>query len=92
MVDLYKEIDFTEELGNVPELESYLKTKAKEVQDELPSDYIKKPFLDRSFDEFLIIAGLPIAEAAKVENFRTFFKAKILSQLDILDTIEKIEF
>lgn len=54
MVDLYKEIDFTEELGNVPELESYLKTKAKEVQEELPSDYIKKPFLDRSFDEFLI--------------------------------------
>jgi len=35
---------------------------------------------------------LPIAEASKVENFRTFFKAKILSQLDILDTIEKIEF
>lgn len=40
----------------------------------------------------LLVSGLPVAEAAKVENFRTFFKGKILSQLDILDTIEKIEF
>lgn len=40
MVDLYKEIDFSKELKQTPELESFLKTKAKEVQEELASDYI----------------------------------------------------
>lgn len=54
MVDLYKEIDFSKELKEVPELETFLKVKAKEIQDDLTSDHIKKPFLERSFNEFLI--------------------------------------
>lgn len=31
MVDLYKEIDFSRELRDAPEMESFLKEKAKEV-------------------------------------------------------------
>lgn len=84
MVDLYKEIDYSQELQSLPELESYLKAKSKEFQEDLSSDKIKKPFLERSFNEFIIVVGLPNAEASKTESFKTFFKSTILSKLNLM--------
>lgn len=54
MVDLYKEIDFSDKLKVNRDLEPFLKEEAKLIQEELAMDHLKKPFLDRSFDEFII--------------------------------------
>ncbi|KAL4443207.1 hypothetical protein ABPG74_002274 [Tetrahymena malaccensis] len=92
MVDLYKEIDFSQELKETPGLEPFLKAKAKEEQEELSSNQIQKPFLDRSLHEFIIVTGLPNTEASKTEQFKTFFQNKILQPTALLEKIKVIEF
>ena len=65
MVDLMKEIDFSQEIGTDSELEKYIANAAAEIGSTADFDSIKKPELDLEFKVDVIIGGLPVVDPAQ---------------------------
>ena len=54
MLDLYKEINFSDDLESTPAIEQHLQSASKEIAEKIPSDTIKKPFFDTQFNNLII--------------------------------------
>jgi hypothetical protein len=54
MIDLSKEIDFSKEIREDPQLQEFLKQASDEISSAISADQIKKPFLDTQFNSYVV--------------------------------------
>lgn len=70
ILDIFPDMDFTEELNETPELAKYLKSaiNAKSMGIDKPSDLPDRPKLDEDFSKFIVLNGLPKCDTKKSEK------------------------
>ncbi len=95
-LDLYTDIDFDlENLDNEIKKNNTFDTKLRDLciqKSEEAKKSIFKPIKDTSFDNFVIVTGLPIVDKEKSLKLKVLFEKKIFVQYDLLKKFKDIKF
>ncbi|KRX09654.1 hypothetical protein PPERSA_02526 [Pseudocohnilembus persalinus] len=84
MTDISKELDFEQFIKANPGVQKFLSESAKEIIQQLPAeDRPKKPYVEKSFEDFIIVCGLPIVDQQKFPTLQKFFCNKVLPKIGI---------
>lgn len=83
MIDLFKEISFSDELSQIPSLESHLQAASREIAEKLPPESVKKPFFDTQFDTLIIVCNLPKVQKEKLQVLDKVVVEKLLGAIQL---------
>lgn len=94
MINLYKEIDFTDEIMQNPKLANYIEKTCEEKGSELTeeSKFNHKPILDKQFNNFVVINGLPKVPVPKLKILDKVITEKILKKMELHSIFVKAEY
>jgi len=89
MVDLFKEIDFSDESSK---LMDFIKKASDEISQGLTADQINKPYCDTSFSNLVLVTNLPVCNKEKLESFNNILLARLFKKMELADSYESVEY
>eukprot|EP01016_Furgasonia_blochmanni_P006122 TRINITY_DN1243_c0_g1_i3.p1 TRINITY_DN1243_c0_g1~~TRINITY_DN1243_c0_g1_i3.p1 ORF type:complete len:815 (+),score=365.10 TRINITY_DN1243_c0_g1_i3:96-2540(+) len=93
MVDLFKELDFEREIRDSNRLEPILKKLCEEETQKIEGkDEWAMPTLDASFNNFVVVTGLPKATSDKIQTLAKVLIEKVFVKLEINNYFKNITF
>jgi len=83
MFDLYREINFEDEIAQAPGLDLQLQIASREIAEKISGDFVKKPFYDTQFNTLIIVCDLPKVPKEKLQVLDKVLVEKLLGAIQL---------